>query len=49
VPLRWAAQKLLQVGLSREDGEKYPHEFSGGQRPPVLDHVACHAVQEGRI
>jgi peptide/nickel transport system ATP-binding protein len=26
---------LVQVGLSREDGEKYPHEFSGGQRQRI--------------
>jgi peptide/nickel transport system ATP-binding protein len=26
---------LMQVGLSREDGNKYPHEFSGGQRQRI--------------
>jgi len=26
---------LLEVGLSREDAEKYPHEFSGGQRQRI--------------
>jgi peptide/nickel transport system ATP-binding protein len=29
------AQLLLQVGLSPEDGAKYPHEFSGGQRQRI--------------
>lgn len=27
-----AEKLLLQVGLASEDAEKYPHEFSGGQR-----------------
>src|SRR5258706_4290623 len=26
---------LAQVGLAPEDGDKYPHEFSGGQRQPI--------------
>ena len=26
---------LVQVGLAREDREKYPHEFSGGQRQRI--------------
>jgi peptide/nickel transport system ATP-binding protein len=26
---------LIQVGLSRDDAEKYPHEFSGGQRQRI--------------
>ena len=26
---------LLQVGLSRDDAERYPHEFSGGQRQRI--------------
>ena len=26
---------LVQVGLSRDDGDKYPHEFSGGQRQRI--------------
>ena len=29
------AELLLQVGLSPEDGKKYPHEFSGGQRQRI--------------
>ncbi len=29
------AETLDSVGLKRTDGEKYPHEFSGGQRQPV--------------
>jgi peptide/nickel transport system ATP-binding protein len=29
------AELLQQVGLSREDGSKYPHEFSGGQRQRI--------------
>jgi peptide/nickel transport system ATP-binding protein len=28
-------QLLVQVGLSRDDGDKYPHEFSGGQRQRI--------------
>lgn len=30
-----AARLLEQVGLSGEDGGKYPHEFSGGQRQRI--------------
>lgn len=30
-----AEELLLQVGLTREDGRKYPHQFSGGQRQRV--------------
>src|SRR5688572_3899577 len=26
---------LVQVGLSSDDGEKYPHEFSGGRRQRI--------------
>jgi len=34
--LRERTKKLLDmVGLSRDDAEKYPHEFSGGQRQRV--------------
>jgi len=29
------AELLVQVGLAREDREKYPHEFSGGQRQRI--------------
>ena len=29
------AALLVQVGLAREDREKYPHEFSGGQRQRI--------------
>jgi len=29
------AELLVQVGLAREDKEKYPHEFSGGQRQRI--------------
>ncbi len=29
------AELLEQVGLSSEDGHKYPHEFSGGQRQRI--------------
>jgi peptide/nickel transport system ATP-binding protein len=29
------AELLLQVGLTPEDGAKYPHEFSGGQRQRI--------------
>jgi peptide/nickel transport system ATP-binding protein len=29
------AELLLQVGLTPEDGGKYPHEFSGGQRQRI--------------
>src|SRR5512145_60179 len=29
------AELLLQVGLTPEDGSKYPHEFSGGQRQRI--------------
>jgi len=29
------AELLLQVGLTPEDGRKYPHEFSGGQRQRI--------------
>jgi peptide/nickel transport system ATP-binding protein len=29
------AALLVQVGLAREDWEKYPHEFSGGQRQRI--------------
>ncbi len=29
------AELLVQVGLSPEDGAKYPHEFSGGQRQRI--------------
>jgi peptide/nickel transport system ATP-binding protein len=29
---RRVAEALLEVGLAPEDAEKYPHEFSGGQR-----------------
>jgi len=29
------AALLIQVGLAREDREKYPHEFSGGQRQRI--------------
>ena len=40
-PIRLLATKqryedlLVQVGLSRDDGDKYPHEFSGGQRQRI--------------
>ena len=30
-----AAELLTQVGLSADDGRKYPHEFSGGQRQRI--------------
>ena len=30
-----AAERLVQVGLSADDGLKYPHEFSGGQRQRI--------------
>jgi len=30
-----AAALLTQVGLSADDGRKYPHEFSGGQRQRI--------------
>ena len=30
-----AAALLAQVGLSADDGRKYPHEFSGGQRQRI--------------
>ena len=30
--LEWVGKLLTQVGLAPADGEKYPHEFSGGQR-----------------
>ncbi|MDQ5848181.1 MAG: ABC transporter ATP-binding protein [Pseudomonadota bacterium] len=29
------AARLLEVGLSADDGDKYPHEFSGGQRQRI--------------
>jgi peptide/nickel transport system ATP-binding protein len=29
------AARLVQVGLSADDGDKYPHEFSGGQRQRI--------------
>ncbi|HEV8094993.1 MAG TPA: oligopeptide/dipeptide ABC transporter ATP-binding protein [Burkholderiales bacterium] len=32
---RRVAELLVQVGLAREDREKYPHEFSGGQRQRI--------------
>ena len=28
-------EHLVQVGLSRDDAERYPHEFSGGQRQRI--------------
>ena len=30
-----AAELLTQVGLSRQDAQKYPHQFSGGQRQRI--------------
>jgi peptide/nickel transport system ATP-binding protein len=32
---RDVGELLLQVGLARDDAEKYPHEFSGGQRQRI--------------
>src|SRR5258708_40218434 len=35
VPGDLVAETLDSVGLKRADGGKYPHEFSGGPRPPI--------------
>ncbi len=33
--ISWVIETLVRVGLSKEDLDKYPHEFSGGQRQRI--------------
>jgi peptide/nickel transport system ATP-binding protein len=38
------AELLVQVGLAREDREKYPHEFSGGSASASRSPARCREV-----